>query len=67
MTTSGVSEIDQDEFIAQAEQHRREIQVHCYRILGSIEEAEDLAPETILRAWRSRDKCEGRSSFRTWL
>jgi RNA polymerase sigma-70 factor (ECF subfamily) len=58
MTNDNISAAtgNQDEFIAQAEQHRREIQVHCYRILGSVEEAEDLVQETMLRAWRSQDK-----------
>ncbi|WP_284749524.1 RNA polymerase subunit sigma-70 [Amycolatopsis sp. RTGN1] len=47
--------------------HRREIQVHCYRMLGSLSDAEDLAQETFLRAWKARDKFEGRASVRTWL
>ncbi|VVJ20899.1 RNA polymerase sigma-70 factor [Amycolatopsis camponoti] len=47
--------------------HRREIQVHCYRMLGSLSDAEDLAQETFLRAWKARDRFEGRSGVRTWL
>jgi RNA polymerase sigma-70 factor (ECF subfamily) len=47
--------------------HRREIQVHCYRMLGSLSDAEDLAQETFLRAWKARDRFEGRASVRTWL
>ncbi|HEY3472091.1 MAG TPA: RNA polymerase subunit sigma-70 [Amycolatopsis sp.] len=47
--------------------HRREIQVHCYRMLGSLSDAEDLAQETFLRAWKARDGFEGRASARTWL
>jgi RNA polymerase sigma-70 factor (ECF subfamily) len=47
--------------------HRREIQVHCYRMLGSLSDAEDLAQETFLRAWKAREKFEGRASVRTWL
>jgi RNA polymerase sigma-70 factor (ECF subfamily) len=47
--------------------HRRELQVHCYRMLGSFVESEDLVQETFLRAWRRLDSFEGRSSFRAWL
>src|SRR5262245_18716446 len=49
------------------ERHRREIQVHCYRMLGSYTESEDLVQETFLRAWRRLDTFEERSSFRAWL
>jgi RNA polymerase sigma-70 factor (ECF subfamily) len=55
------------DFETLVERHRREIQVHCYRMLGSLAEAEDLAQETFLRAWKSRDGFEGRASARTWL
>jgi RNA polymerase sigma-70 factor, ECF subfamily len=54
-------------FAALFERHRRELQVHCYRMLGSLHDAEDLLQETFLRAWRNRESFEGRSSFRTWL
>ena len=47
--------------------HRRELLAHCYRMVGSPAEAEDLVQETFLRAWRAREKFEGRSSVRTWL
>ncbi len=57
----------QDEFSGLAEPYRRELQVHCYRILGSLPEAEDLVQETLLRAWRRLDTYEGRASFRAWL
>jgi RNA polymerase sigma-70 factor (ECF subfamily) len=50
-----------------AESHRRELQLHCYRLLGSVEEAEDLVQETFLRAWRGRRSFQGRCSFRRWL
>src|SRR5215472_1569601 len=49
------------------EPHRRELLVHCYRILGSLEDAEDILQETWLRAWRRLASFEGRSSFRAWL
>lgn len=47
--------------------HRRELHVYCYRMLGSFEEAEDHVQEVLLRAWRSRELFQGRSSPRTWL
>src|SRR5688500_1979993 len=58
---------DQGAFAALVEPHRRELQVHCYRMLGSFEDSEDLVQETFLRAWRKRASFEGRSSFRPWL
>jgi RNA polymerase sigma-70 factor (ECF subfamily) len=47
--------------------HRRELLAHCYRMVGSASEAEDLVQETYLRAWRAYEGFEGRSSVRTWL
>lgn len=47
--------------------YRHELRVHCYRMLGSFDEAEDLVQETFLRAWRGRSSFEGRASVRTWL
>ncbi|MFE5034404.1 RNA polymerase subunit sigma-70 [Streptomyces sp. NPDC056683] len=55
------------EFTALAEQFRPELLAHCYRLLGSIHDAEDLVQETYLRAWRALDGFEGRSSMRRWL
>jgi RNA polymerase sigma-70 factor (TIGR02960 family) len=49
------------------EPYQRELQVHCYRMLGSIQDAEDLLQETLLAAWRGLDGFEGRSSLRSWL
>jgi RNA polymerase sigma-70 factor (TIGR02960 family) len=50
-----------------AERHRRELLVHCYRITGSVQDAEDLVQETLLAGWRGREGFEGRASMRTWL
>ena len=60
---------EESAFSASLERHRRELQVHCYRMLGSLEDSEDLVQETFLRAWRGRASfgSEGRSSFRAWL
>ena len=56
-----------EDFTGLADQFRGELLAHCYRMLGSAEEAEDLVQETYLRAWRSYDGFQGRSSMRTWL
>ncbi|MDO3686383.1 RNA polymerase subunit sigma-70 [Micromonospora sp. C28ISP2-4] len=59
--------VDEPAFTGMAERHRRELHVHCYRMLGSFEDAEDTVQETFLRAWRRRDTFQGRSTFRAWL
>ena len=62
--------LEESAFAALVERHRGELQVHCYRMLGSLDDSEDLVQETFLRAWRSRVSFSSqgpRSSFRAWL
>ncbi len=54
-------------FAGLTERHRRELHVHCYRMLASFDEAEDAVQETFLRAWRHRDSFDGGAKFRAWL
>ncbi len=60
-------EEDPDAFLADAQRYRRELLAHCYRMTGSLHDAEDLVQETYLRAWKAYDRFEGKSSVRTWL
>ena len=63
MTTT----LDQSAFTASVQRHRRELHVHCYRMLGSFEESEDAVQETFLRAWRRRETLKERGALRAWL
>ena len=56
-----------DAFLADAQRYRRELLAHCYRMTGSIHDAEDLVQDTYLRAWKSYKGFQGKSSVRTWL
>jgi RNA polymerase sigma-70 factor (ECF subfamily) len=58
---------DESAFTALAARHRGELHLHCYRMVGSFEEAEDLVQETLIRAWSKRSSFLGRSTFRAWL
>ena len=67
MTPATHTDLDRASFTESVERHRRELHVHCYRMLGSFEESEDLVQETFLRAWRRRGTFQGRGSLRAWL
>ncbi len=58
---------DPSEFTSLIEPYRQELHLHCYRLLGSLHEAEDLVQETMLRAWQYRATFKGQASLRTWL
>jgi RNA polymerase sigma-70 factor, ECF subfamily len=62
MTTAAYADYE-----ALVEPHRRELQAHCYRMLGSVQDAEDALQDALLRAWKALDRFEGRSSTRSWL
>ena len=63
----GVDNSGADGFLADAQRYRRELMAHCYRMTGSLHDAEDLVQETYLRAWKSYQGFQGKSSVRTWL
>src|SRR5580658_6470811 len=79
MTTSAFSEHDEQRLLGSARQgdeaafrdlveaHRPELHGHCYRLLASVQDAEDAVQDALLRAWRGLSGFEGRSSVRTWL
>ena len=56
-----------NEFASNVEGHRRELLLHCYRMLGSLPDAEDAVQETLLRAWRYRDNLKEGAPVRPWL
>src|SRR5829696_7452423 len=58
---------DEAAFRELADAFRGELQAHCYRIMGSVQDAEDLVQETLLATWRGLDGFEGRASLRSWL
>lgn len=58
---------DETEFAALVEPHRKWLHLHCYRMVGSYDDAEDLVQETLLKAWRDRSGFQGRAAARTWL
>lgn len=64
---SGRSILDRLAFERLTVAHRRELKLHCYRMMGSLHEAEDLVQDTFLRAWRARSQFDGRGSVRGWL
>ena len=57
----------EDAYRRLVEPHRSELQAHCYRMLGSVQDAEDALQEALVRAWKALPKFEGRSSLRSWL
>ncbi|OLF04720.1 RNA polymerase subunit sigma-70 [Actinophytocola xinjiangensis] len=58
---------DTARFALLTERHRRELQVHCYRMLANVEDAQDMTQETFLRAWNKRESFRGHAALRTWL
>jgi RNA polymerase sigma-70 factor, ECF subfamily len=67
MTAAPMAELGFEDFSDLAGRYRAELLAHCYRMLGSVQDAEDQVQETLLRAWRAAGEFEGRASVRTWL
>ena len=67
MSTAAAGANDDAAFRRLVEPHRRELHAHCYRMLGSIHDADDALQDALLRAWRGLSRFEGRSSLRSWL
>jgi RNA polymerase sigma-70 factor, ECF subfamily len=67
MVSSAAFANDEAAYQALVEPHRRELHAHCYRMLGSVQDAEDALQDALLRAWRALDRFEGRSSAKSWL
>jgi RNA polymerase sigma-70 factor, ECF subfamily len=65
--TEAIRDADEESFAELIEPHRRELHAHCYRMLGSVHDADDALQETLLGAWKGRGGFEGRSSLRSWL
>jgi RNA polymerase sigma-70 factor (ECF subfamily) len=65
--TAAIRDADEDAFAELVEPHRRGLHAHCYRMLGSVHDADDALQEALLGAWRGRSGFEGRSSLRSWL
>src|SRR5688572_14520341 len=64
---NGARAADQEAFAQLIEPYRKQLLVHCYRILGSLEDGEDMLQETLVRVWKRLDSFEGRSSLRAWI
>jgi RNA polymerase sigma-70 factor (ECF subfamily) len=67
MTTQTVTRLDEAAFAEQVERHLRELQLHCYRMVGSLDDARDLARDALMRAWDRRAEADGPASLRPWL
>jgi RNA polymerase sigma-70 factor (TIGR02960 family) len=65
--TEAIRDADEDSFAQLIEPYRSELHAHCYRMLGSVHDADDALQETLLGAWKGRSGFEGRSSLRSWL